>query len=236
MYVGLLDNRRERPLGLPTRLQKRGEVARVPHPWHLQLHRPYPRVPGALPVAVALSHPLGAPLVRCGTHMLFYLHLHERLGEHPNTLLEEIRVLIDHRLAQQLREPYPQFIGHRAFSFGRLVSSEGTTRWPSSSTAFASYTLARTLPAGGVASVAASKYNTLSFLLRRVAITDLTETKPVALSLYPWSVMESQLANLLPEMERGLTPLSDYLYETLREPLADYFARETDYMRSFGRF
>src|SRR5215217_6583997 len=146
MYVGLLDNRRERPLGLPTRLQKRGEVARVPHPWHLQLHRPYPRVPGALPVAVALSHPLGAPLVRCGTHMLFYLHLHERLGEHPNTLLEEIRVLIDHRLAQQLREPYPQFIGHRAFSFGRLVSSEGTTRWPSSSTAFASYTLARTLP------------------------------------------------------------------------------------------
>jgi hypothetical protein len=44
------------------------------------------------------------------------LHLHERLGEHPNALLEEIRVLIDYRLAQQLRESYSQFIGHRAFS------------------------------------------------------------------------------------------------------------------------
>jgi hypothetical protein len=32
--------------------------------------------------------------------------------------LEEIRVLVDYRLAQQLRESYPQFIGHRAFSFG----------------------------------------------------------------------------------------------------------------------
>src|SRR5215203_3146415 len=146
MDVGLLDNRRERPLGFPTRLQQRGEVSSVAHPWHLQLHRPYPSVPGALAVAVALSCASGSSLVTPGSHVLLDLHLHERLGEHPNTLLEEIRVLIDHRLAQQLREPYPQFIGHRAFSFGRLVSSEGTTRWPSSSTAFASYTFARTLP------------------------------------------------------------------------------------------
>src|SRR5215216_221159 len=146
MDVGLLNNRRERPLGLPTRLQQRGEVSSVADPGHLQLHRPYPRVPGALPVTVALSCASGTPLVTPCAYVLFYFHLHECLGEHPDALLEEVCVLIDHRLAQQLRESYPQFIGHRASSFGRLVSSEGTTRWPSSSTAFAFYTLTRTLP------------------------------------------------------------------------------------------
>jgi hypothetical protein len=113
MDVSFLDNRRERPLGLPTRLQKRGEVSSVAHPWHLQLHRPYPGVPGALAVAVALSCASGTPLVRRGSHVLLDLHLHECLGEHPHALLEEIRVHIDYRLAQQLLESYPPFIGHR---------------------------------------------------------------------------------------------------------------------------
>jgi hypothetical protein len=49
-------------------------------------------------------------------NVLLDLHLHECLREHPDALLEEVCVLIDHRLAQQLRESYPQFIGHRAFS------------------------------------------------------------------------------------------------------------------------
>src|SRR5215218_8040964 len=124
----------------------RGSSRHLPYPRHLQLHGPNPRVPGALPVTVALSCASGTPLVTPCAYVLFYFHLHECLGEHPDALLEEVCVLIDHRLAQQLRESYPQFIGHRASSFGRLVSSEGTTRWPSSSTAFAFYTLTRTLP------------------------------------------------------------------------------------------
>jgi hypothetical protein len=52
------------------------------------------------------------------SHVLFDLHLHEHLGEHSDALLEEAGVMLDHRLAQQLRESYPQFIGHRASSFG----------------------------------------------------------------------------------------------------------------------
>jgi hypothetical protein len=53
-----------------------------------------------------------------GSYVLLDLHLHERLGQYSNALLEEIRVPVDHRLAQQLLESYPQLIGHRAFSFG----------------------------------------------------------------------------------------------------------------------
>src|ERR671910_341514 len=135
MHVGFLNDRCQCPLGLPTRLQKRGEVAGVANPGHLQLHRPYPGVPVSLPVTVALSRARRAALMTPGSYVMLDLHLHECLGEYPNALLEEIRVLIDHRLAQQLRESYPQLIGHRVLLFGRLVSSEGTTRWPSSSTA-----------------------------------------------------------------------------------------------------
>ena len=99
MDVGLLDNGRERSLGLPTRLQQRREVARVADPGHLQLHRPYPRVPGSLAVSVALPHAPGTTLVRRGSHVLLDLHLHERLREHTHALLQEARVLIDHGLA-----------------------------------------------------------------------------------------------------------------------------------------
>src|SRR5919112_3288946 len=152
MDVGFLNDRRQCSLGLPTWLQRRGEVATVSDPGHLQLHRPHPRVPGALAVSVALPGAPGGSLMTRGPYVLFYLHLHECLGQYSNALLEEGGVLLDHRLAQQLGESYPQFIGHRAFSFGRLVSSEGTTRWPSSSTAFTFYTLTRTLPTVAVAS------------------------------------------------------------------------------------
>jgi hypothetical protein len=120
MDVGFLNDRCQCSLGLPTRLQQRGKVATVADPWDLQLHGPYPRVPGSLAVAVALSHTTGTPLVTRGSYVLFYLHLYECLGEDPDALLEEIRVLVDHRLAQQLRESYPQLIGHRAFSI-RLI-------------------------------------------------------------------------------------------------------------------
>src|SRR5215210_898882 len=143
MHVRFLDDCRERPLGLPTRLKERGEVTSVADPRYLQLHRPHPRVPGTLAVAVALPHASGTALVTPSSYVLLDLHLHEGLGEHPHALLEEVRVLIDHRLAQQLREPYPQLIGHRVLRFGRLVSSEGTTRWPSSSTARSLFTHSR---------------------------------------------------------------------------------------------
>src|SRR5919112_2171620 len=60
VHVLFLGDHRKRPLGSPRRLEERGEVAAVPHPGHLQFHGPDPpRVPGALPLAVALSHALG---------------------------------------------------------------------------------------------------------------------------------------------------------------------------------
>jgi hypothetical protein len=56
--------------------------------------------------------------VASSAYVLFDLHLHERLGEHPYSFLEEVRVVIDHRLVQQLRESYPQLVGHRVLLLG----------------------------------------------------------------------------------------------------------------------
>jgi hypothetical protein len=113
MHVRFLHDRRQCPLGPPSRLQERGEVARVPHPRHFQFDRADPGVPVPLPVSVALPHAPGAALVARSAHVLLDLHLHERLGEHPNAFFEEVRVPIDRGLAQQLLKSYPQFIGHR---------------------------------------------------------------------------------------------------------------------------
>jgi hypothetical protein len=79
--LGFLDDRCQCSLGLPTRLQKRGEVARVADPGHLQFHRPHPRGPRTIPVAVALSLAPRAALVRRRSYVLSDLHLHECLGE-----------------------------------------------------------------------------------------------------------------------------------------------------------
>jgi hypothetical protein len=75
--------------------------------------------------------------VTLGAYVLLDLRFHERLGEHAHALLQEAGVVLDHRLAQQLRESYPQFVGHRdgaSFSVDWSLPI-GTTRWPSSSTA-----------------------------------------------------------------------------------------------------
>ncbi len=56
---------------------------------------------------------LGSLMAR-GAYVLLDLHLHERLGEDPNALPEEVRVALDLGLAQQLQKSYPHLVGHRA--------------------------------------------------------------------------------------------------------------------------
>ncbi len=97
-------------------------------------------------MTVALPHASGAALVRRGSHMLLDLHLHERLGKDPNALLEEVRVPIDRRPAQQLLESYPQFIGHRCLRPLDWFLRKEPHGGPSSSTAYDFCTLTRTLP------------------------------------------------------------------------------------------
>ena len=81
----------------------------------------------------------------CRSDVLLNLHLHKRLGEHPDALLEEVRIVLHLRLAQQPRQAYPQFIGHRVSVrliglFRRNHTVAVLVNGP-----FAFYTLTRTL-------------------------------------------------------------------------------------------
>ena len=108
MHVGFLDDCCQCSLGLPSGLQKRGELARVPDPRDRKFNTPNPCVPGPLAVAIALTYAPWAALVARGAYVLFYLHLHEHLGEHPDTFLQELCIALYLCLAQQLLKSYPR--------------------------------------------------------------------------------------------------------------------------------
>lgn len=54
--------------------------------------------------------------------------------------------------------------------------------------------------------------------------------------IYPDAVLHWDQAQLLPGMERHHTPVSDYLFAKLREPLREYLPRDEDYEVAFDRF
>lgn len=93
------------------------------------------------------------------------------------------------------------------------------------------------LYAGGVASVAAGRYDTLAALLKGPTIMRLEEETPLAFSLVELSLgpLQSRL-NALPGMARLYAPLSERIFEVLREPLREALPRDTSYAQSFDRF
>lgn len=92
------------------------------------------------------------------------------------------------------------------------------------------------LYAGGIASIAAEKYSTFAALLTQPKIRDGSRGQPLVLSLYTWAVMEKNVGQQLPGMERQYTPLSNHLYKVLREPLREFLPQNIDYKKCFDRF
>jgi len=91
---------------------------------------------------------------------------------------------------------------------------------------------------GGIASIAAGNYSTFSSLLTiPIVKLEFGDVVPLVRGLDTWSVMESQeIQRLLAGMERRYTPLSDHLYEILREPLKEFLPQESRYQKCFDRF
>lgn len=48
--------------------------------------------------------------------------------------------------------------------------------------------------------------------------------------------MAKDVAQMLPNMETRYTPVSDYLFNKLRETLREYIPRDEDYLANFDRF
>jgi hypothetical protein len=102
LHVALGDHRGQRPLGPPARLQQRREVAPLPQLGDRQLNRAHTRVPLARPIPVAPGDPVGGALAVGGADLAAHLDLHQRLGQHPHPLAEEVDIAAL-GLAQQLQ-------------------------------------------------------------------------------------------------------------------------------------
>lgn len=98
------------------------------------------------------------------------------------------------------------------------------------------YPALRLLYVGGIAAVAAGKYGTLATLLTKPVAKDLDERKPLVTQVNTWAVMEKQVGQQLPDLERHFAPLSDYLFTHLREPLRGVVDGDEQYQACFDRF
>jgi hypothetical protein len=90
---------------------------------------------------------------------------------------------------------------------------------------------------GGIAALAHGKYDTLAtFLTKAVARVD-SKDQSLVLAANTGKVMEQSIAKQLPNMQtHKYTPLSDYLYNFLREPLKEYLPLDIRYQECFDRF
>jgi hypothetical protein len=62
------------------------------------------------------------------------------------------------------------------------------------------------------------------------------EEASLVCEIYPLQVFPNDLGKRLPEMQRHYTPVSDWLFGVLREPLRTYALEDLEYQRLFDRF
>lgn len=91
--------------------------------------------------------------------------------------------------------------------------------------------------AGGIATVAGEKYETLSSLINQTKIrTYRGKTENPAHSLVPYKVIKEDDAKRLPNFGRYHTPLNQFLFAMLREPLQTVIVNDQSYKEAFYRF
>ncbi len=90
---------------------------------------------------------------------------------------------------------------------------------------------------GGIAALAHGKYDTFATLLTKAVARVESKDEPLVLAINTGIVMEQNIAKQLPNMQNHKnTPLSDYLYDLLREPLKEYLPLDIRYQECFDRF
>ena len=90
---------------------------------------------------------------------------------------------------------------------------------------------------GGIASIAAENYSTFSDLLTKVTVNKACEySGPLVSGLITWSVIGEDEAKHIIGAEGSNNPLSDHLFQVLREPLKEFLPHNIDYRDCFERF
>jgi hypothetical protein len=92
---------------------------------------------------------------------------------------------------------------------------------------------------GGVSAVAARKYGNLAAVLTRVGGHDISLNReiPLALLINADVVIHPNVAqHIIAPGKKSYIPVSDYLFQVLREPLRELMPRDAHYQESFDRF
>lgn len=117
------------------------------------------------------------------------------------------------------------------------VADPGRTAGPTGWQRLLRYPALLCLYAGGIAAIAADNYATLVSLLYDTAISDGSVDQPASNILNTWEIIEDvRTQRLLPGMERHYTPLSERIFEVIREPLREALPRAQRYEQAFDRF
>ena len=92
---------------------------------------------------------------------------------------------------------------------------------------------------GGVAAIAARKYGNLAAVLARGNGHDISSNKEIPLALLLNAdviILPNVAQHIISPDKKNYTPVSDYLFQLLREPLRELIPREANYQESFDRF
>src|SRR3954451_10751509 len=111
--VRLLDHRDQGAFTASARLEQCRVVAAVTYPRHAQFDAADTGIPLTIAIAIAFASATGAALILVGSDVLRDLELHELLSHRPYALAQKVDVLVEFRLAQQLKKRHPQILGHR---------------------------------------------------------------------------------------------------------------------------
>jgi len=90
---------------------------------------------------------------------------------------------------------------------------------------------------GGIASIAAENYSTFSVLLTKIKIGKAyADSWPYVLGLSSWSVIDDDHVKHIIGAESSHNPLSEHIFQILREPLKEFLPHDIDYRDCFERF
>jgi hypothetical protein len=100
-----------------------------------------------------------------------------------------------------------------------------------------SYPALLLLYSAGLAAVAAGNYATLAAVLTKPkARDDQNKNEAICSVVFPIAVNDQGVWKTMPGLDRGLTTVSDHLFNKLRGPLREFLSRDEDYQDVFDRF
>jgi len=119
-------------------------------------------------------------------------------------------------------------------SVNRLANPSRPQAWNNAMQGLRAYPAVLTLYAGGIAAVASAHYEALYDLLSKPKVRDYRGSGDLVIGLS--DALKPEIFKVVPGLENKKFPLSERLFQVLREPLREVLPDNEGYERAFDRF